>query len=219
MRKHFKKIVILSLFFFLISSFGSNASVQSPLRESYEFGLVIMEWPGDPDTYDIGPMTNNIIRQCVKKNYSTQITFCDVTLNLSFLQAFWDDGSACFGAGTYVGTLAIAEDSTGLHAIFLFNAKDKKGIKDVQYRLHLFNGTFIDSYDGISSTKRTLPCEPEGPASIHWPPYDMNDITIIKFDEWETFVLNQESKKCVGSLNLPSVYFIVTNYGEVLQPE
>ena len=67
----------------------------------------------------------------------------------------------------------------------------------------------------ISSNKRTLPCEPEEPASIHWPPYDMNNITIIKFDEWETFVLNQESKKCVGSLNLPSVYFIVTNNGPV----
>jgi hypothetical protein len=187
-----------------------------------------MEWPGVPSYISIPQFPNppykaiSIIRQCEKKNYSTQLTYRDVELDLSFLHAFWKgNGSVCFPGddnpdGTYTGTLAIAEDRIkGLCVVFLFSAKDMKGV-DTQYRLFLFNGNIVDQYSGYVSTDGVVPCDDlEEP---RWPPYDGGDVTIIEFLEWETFVLGNKSKKCVGSLNLPPVYFIVTNYGPVPEP-
>jgi hypothetical protein len=244
MRKHFKTIVILSLFFFLISSFGSNASIKKPDKPepspSYKFGLEIIGWPGQPPSYFYSMWS--FIRQCEKKNYTTQITYRThedwdppqvVELDLSFLKTEWCDengencdGEACFPLGTYTGTLAIAKDSSyGLAVVFLFSALDKKG-NETGYRLFLFNGTIVggDCYSPACNCPdcgEPLNCDP---GYVPWPPQDPDEYTssldfsttIIEFDEWETFVLGNKRNKCVGSgFFTAPVSFIVTNHGEV----
>ena len=214
MKKHFKRIVILSLFFLLVSSFGSNAFIQRQQTENYVFGLQIVNWPG----FTVTPNTlNSIVPICVRKHYTTQVLIRDAQLDWTYFIGKIDQGDICFQPD-YTSIIAIREDKNGHNVYFFFRAKDTTGSGNFQYGLHFYDGQIV------GGTPHEVPCE-QGNSVWRWPPQQFGMDTIIEFKKWEIIVEGNnkkdkkgQGKKCVdyGSFvedqGVP-VNFIVTNYG------
>lgn len=164
MRKHFKKIVILSLFFLLVSGFGIKHAVsKKPPRVN---ALICMTVTGDITAAQA--CKKNVIR-----NNTNQLIVRPIIFNLSYFQKvrFKDKfyGEDCFWEGAYGHddnlTLAVVgeEDDGTAHARFYFWAYVNDGTTELLYALHMY-GTF------------------DGP----WPPDpDINGGTTIILDTWE----------------------------------
>jgi hypothetical protein len=159
-RKHFKKIVILSLFFLLVSGFGIKHAVG---KRPAVPAMICMTVDGD---IIAGEACHN---QGIRHN-TTQLIVRPIDFDLSYFQVIdfkqLGDGAACFSEGTYGNgdtiTLAVVKEKDGTAwARVYFWAFVNDGTTELLYGLHMYG-----EFDG------------------DWPPQD-GGVTNVLLNSWE----------------------------------
>jgi len=163
MRKHFKKIVILSLFFLLVGGFGIKHAVSKGKKPSVK-ALICMTVDGDITAglacHDQG-IRHNTTQLIVRPMVSDLTYFREKTFKTE------GDGAHCFKDGIRIDdniTLAVVKERDGTAwARVYFWAYVNDGTTELLYGLHMY-GTF------------------KGP----WPPQNgIGNPTYVHLNTWE----------------------------------
>ncbi len=196
MRKHFKKIVILSLFLLLVSGFGIKHAVGKGKKKIK--AKICMTVTGDiigGVLYESGGFF--IEAACQSQGImhnTTQLVVKPTDLDLTYFQyeTFKTPGAGavCFSEGIYydIPLVVVEEDDGTAWARTHFYAFTNDGTSEMNYQLDMF-GTFDDDPD--------LPSEGDGV----WPP-QRNGTTWVHLDSWELFTWGRGKLRkisCTGS--------------------
>ena len=169
MRKHFKKIVILSLFFLLVSGFGIKHAVSKGKKPKIPT-TICMEIHGDITAGELDDSGNFIRPVCYDQTImhnQTQLLAMPVDYDLTYFQGIEfkkpGDGAACFSKGRYYdkGLAVVKEHDGSASARVHFYAFVNDGATELHYILRMY-GEF------------------EG----NWPPDNLGT-TYIHLDSWE----------------------------------
>lgn len=189
-RKHFKKIVILSLFFLLVSGFGIKSAVGKGKKKIP--ADICMTVYGDITGGVLDESEGFFIEEACQRNgimhNTTQLVVKPTDLDLTYFKNVmikkWidgkPDGAFCFSKGIYydIPLVVVKEDDGTAWARTHFYALTNDGTSEINYQLDMF-GEFEGDW----------PPKPDKPTWVH-------------LDEWELFTWGRGKLRkisCTGS--------------------